>query len=114
MKEVLKENLGIEWHRHQLESEDKEKIMYVIEGQRELQRIDMLNLIGEMAVSIGHHLRNPLTTVRSYLQMFSRKQSLAEHREQFITMIEEIDQANIIITEFLSLAKNKRTQFKAR
>lgn len=75
--------------------------------QKELSRLDRLNIIGEMAASIGHELRNPLTTVRGYLQFFEKKPEFAGHREQLAAMIEELDRANFIITEFLSLAKNK-------
>ncbi len=77
--------------------------------ETEITRFDRLNLIGEMATAIGHEVRNPLTTVRGYLQMYQRKNEKAEH---FKTMIEEIDRANAIITEFLSLAKNKAVQLK--
>ena len=73
----------------------------------ELARLDALNLVGEMAASIGHEVRNPMTTVRGYLQMFQRKSEFSPHSERLVTMIEEIDRANAIITEFLSLAKNK-------
>lgn len=77
-----------------------------------LTRFDRLNLIGEMAAGIGHEVRNPLTTVRGYLQLFHKRPKYADHREQFATMIEELDRANSIITEFLSLAKNKRAELK--
>ncbi|MDR3572574.1 MAG: diguanylate cyclase [Anaerolineaceae bacterium] len=72
-----------------------------------IARLDRLNTIGEMAASIGHEVRNPLTTVRGYLQHYGRKAAFAEYREPFKLMIEELDRANSIITEFLSLAKNK-------
>lgn len=72
-----------------------------------LSRLDRLNLIGEMAASIAHEVRNPLTTVRGYLQYFQTKGMYPQHQEHFLTMIEEIDRANAIITEFLGLAKNK-------
>lgn len=75
--------------------------------EAELLRLDRLNTVGEMAAAIGHEVRNPLTTVRGYLQMFLRKPESAKYREQFATMIEELDRANVIITDFLSLAKNK-------
>lgn len=78
----------------------------------EIKRLDMLNIIGEMAVSIGHEVRNPLTTVRGYLQFFKRKNNFSDYNEQLETMIEELDRANFIITEFLSLAKNKSFVFK--
>ncbi len=73
----------------------------------EMARLDRLNLIGEMAAAIGHEVRNPLTTVRGYLQLFQRKSELIPFTGQISTMLEEIDRANAIITEFLSLAKNK-------
>jgi PAS domain S-box-containing protein len=75
--------------------------------EAEMQRLDRLNLVGEMAASIGHEVRNPMTTVRGYLQLFQRRAELAKYGEQLTTMIEELDRANAIISEFLSLAKNK-------
>lgn len=80
--------------------------------ETEISRLDKLNLVGEMAAGIGHEIRNPLTTVRGYLQMFRRKEQYAEHQEQFTTMIEELDRANFIISEFLSLAKNKSLELR--
>lgn len=75
--------------------------------EAELLRLDRLNTVGEMAAAIGHEVRNPLTTVRGYLQMFQRRAESAEYLEQFKTMIEELDRANLIISDFLSLAKNR-------
>jgi len=80
--------------------------------EKEMARLDRLNLIGEMAASIGHEVRNPMTTVRGYLQMFQQKAESAKSHEQFGIMIEELDRANAIITEFLSLAKNKVVEMK--
>lgn len=74
---------------------------------KEIERFDRLNLIGEMAAGLAHEIRNPMTTVRGYLQMLRNKQYCCEHVNQFDLMIEELDCANKIITEYLSLAKNK-------
>ena len=73
----------------------------------ELLRLDRLNLVGEMAAGIGHEIRNPLTTVRGYLQWYSNKDEYTELQAPFTTMIDELDRANSIITDFLSLSKNK-------
>lgn len=75
--------------------------------QNEIARLDRLNLVGEMAASIGHEVRNPLTTVRGFLQMLSRKNEYLNFSNYFEIMIDELDRANAIISEFLSLAKNK-------
>lgn len=78
--------------------------------EKEMARLDHLNLIGEMAASLGHEVRNPLTTVRGFLQMFQRKPEYQGLSEYFSLMIEELDRANLIIKEFLSLAKNKKIE----
>lgn len=75
--------------------------------KQELTRLDQMNLVGEMAASIGHEVRNPMTTVRGFLQLFIRKPEFIKYHEHLTLMIEELDRANGIISEFLSLAKNK-------
>jgi PAS domain S-box len=80
--------------------------------QAEMVRLDCLNLIGQMAAGIGHEIRNPMTTVRGYLQLLGNKPELLAHSATFKTMIEELDRANSIITEFLSLARDRPTELK--
>lgn len=75
--------------------------------EKELARLESLNLVGEMAASISHEIRNPLTTVRGFLQVLSEKIESQNYQEYFQLMIQELDRATDIITEFLSLAKNK-------
>ena len=75
--------------------------------KEEMLRLDRLNLVGEMAAGIGHEIRNPMTTVRGFLQLLGRKPECSRYKEYFDLMIEELDRANAIITEYLSLAKNK-------
>ncbi|MPM38977.1 Sporulation kinase A [bioreactor metagenome] len=73
----------------------------------EIQRLDKLDLIGKMAAGIGHEIRNPLTTVRGYLQFISSKEHFKEYADKFNLMISELDRSNMIISEFLALSKNK-------
>ena len=79
---------------------------------RELARLDQMNMVGEIAASIGHEIRNPITSVRGFLQYFNEMESMQDYQEFFGIMIDELDRANQIITEFLSLAKNKRIELK--
>ncbi|ACV61054.1 signal transduction histidine kinase, nitrogen specific, NtrB [Desulfofarcimen acetoxidans DSM 771] len=74
--------------------------------EREMDRFSRLNLVAELAAGIGHEIRNPLTTVRGFLQMLRSKKN-AQYMEYYDLMIEELDRANSIISEFLSLARNK-------
>lgn len=84
----------------------------LVESEKKLARLDRLHLVGQMAASIGHEVRNPMTTVRGYLQMFQKNEKYSEHKYRFDLMIDELDRANSIITEFLSLSNNKAISLK--
>ncbi|WP_407312582.1 two-component system sensor histidine kinase NtrB [Desulfosporosinus sp. SB140] len=73
--------------------------------QREFNRLERLNLIGQLAAGISHEIRNPLTTVKGFLQIFASKPTFEQEKGNLDLMISEIDRANDIITGFLSLAK---------
>jgi PAS domain S-box-containing protein len=75
--------------------------------EKEMARLERLNLVGEMAAGIGHEVRNPITAIRGFLQLLADKEEYSKDKGFFALMIEELDRANSIITEFLSLAKNK-------
>lgn len=79
---------------------------------KEIARLDKLNVVGEMAASIGHEIRNPLTSIRGFLQMF--KEGYKEESMYIDLMIEELDRANGIITEYLNMAKNKVIELKPK
>jgi len=80
-------------------------ITEVKKQESELVRLERLNLIGQMAAGISHEVRNPLTIVRGFLQMLEGKADSDQNKEYMEIMISEIDRANEIITDFLSLAK---------
>jgi len=80
--------------------------------EKEMARLSKLNLIGEMAAGIAHEIRNPMTTVRGFLQLLGQKEKYYQDKEHFNLMIEELDRANTIITKFLSLAKNRAVDYK--
>lgn len=80
--------------------------------ENELERLDRLNLIGEMASSIAHEIRNPLSVVRGFLQLMQEKEARQSAADNFDLMINELDRANSIISEYLSLARNKLVEFQ--
>ncbi|MDT8901547.1 PAS domain-containing protein [Anaeroselena agilis] len=73
--------------------------------EQELLRLCSLDLVGQMAAGISHEVRNPLTTVKGFLQLLARKPSYAGDKDVLELMISEIDRATGIITQFLSVAK---------
>ncbi|TYO97193.1 signal transduction histidine kinase [Desulfallas thermosapovorans DSM 6562] len=78
-----------------------------LKTEQEMARLEKFNLIGAMAAGIGHEIRNPMTTVRGFLQLLREKKECAQYGGYYNLMIEELDRANNIISTFLSLAKDK-------
>jgi PAS domain S-box-containing protein len=75
--------------------------------EKEIARLDRLNLVGRMAAGLGHEIRNPLTVVRGYTQLLAGRNELKAFGEYFQAMLAEIDQANRVISEYLALAKDR-------
>jgi signal transduction histidine kinase len=68
---------------------------------------ERLSAISQMASSVAHEIRNPMTTIRGYLQLFSDRVEFDNHKKQLLFSIDEIDRADLIIKEYLSLNQNK-------
>ncbi|MGI6712674.1 MAG: response regulator [Bacillota bacterium] len=79
--------------------------------EKEMARLDRLKLTGEMAAGIAHEIRNPMTTVSGFLQLYKNKNE-GLSSDVIDLMLDELNRANTIITEFLTLAKNKTTDKK--
>lgn len=78
----------------------------------ELYNVERLTLVGQMAAGITHEIRNPMAVVRGFLQLM-REKSTPELESYFQIVMEELDRANSIINDFLSLAQS-RTSHKER
>lgn len=80
--------------------------------QENIARLAQLHLVGEIAANFGHEIRNPMTAVRGFLQLIKDNQSISQIDEYLTIIIDEIDRANYIVSEFLSLARNKALELK--
>jgi len=65
-----------------------------------------------MAAGISHEIRNPMTTVRGFLQLLKEENIYEKHNKYFNLMIEELDRSNSIITEFLSMGNTKKSDLQ--
>lgn len=81
--------------------------------EQDVARLDRLNTVGQMAANVAHEIRNPMTTVQGYLQFFLKKPDFLKYWTQFNLMISELDRANLIIKEYLSLCQNKSRELKS-
>lgn len=74
-----------------------------------LSRSEKLSLVGELAAGIAHEIRNPLTTIKGFIQLF---QQGIRKEEYFHVILKEFNRVEDIIKEFLSLAKPQEIRLK--
>lgn len=94
-------------YKFNLENIVDEKTKELKQSLEQVQKLDRINIAEEMAVTVAHEIRNPLTTIRGYLQLLRQKQT--DQIEYFDLMISEIDRTNDIITGLLSISRTKVT-----
>ncbi|MCD8511506.1 MAG: hypothetical protein LRY73_17695 [Bacillus sp. (in: Bacteria)] len=87
--------------------------IYVIEMYRENERLRMeiqrgerMDTVSQMAASVAHEIRNPMTVVRGFTQLLQRDSRVQEHHHAKLElMLHELDRAENIIKDYLTLAK---------
>ncbi|AEI45718.1 ATP-binding protein [Paenibacillus mucilaginosus] len=76
---------------------------------RRQEQADQLAIAGTLAAGIAHEIRNPLTCLRGFTQLYGHKQP--QYKE---IMLSEIDRINEIVGELLELAKPKEPVYEPR
>ncbi|MFC4807833.1 ATP-binding protein [Paenibacillus sp. GCM10023250] len=74
--------------------------------QEEIIQAEKMKVVSEIAASVAHEVRNPLTSVRGFIQLLSDPSLGDRKRQEFSAItLEELDRAESIISDYLSLAK---------
>ncbi|MBD2845604.1 PAS domain-containing protein [Paenibacillus sp. IB182496] len=82
--------------------------------EEQVQRSDRLSMIGQIAAGTAHEIRNPLTAIKGFLQMFKstlREKGLDKEYGYTEIMLTEIDRINALVNEFLLLSKPKDVSY---
>ncbi|MCD7034115.1 ATP-binding protein [Metabacillus sp. GX 13764] len=100
----------LHWHSREITVYGKEPYVLhfgidITEQKRNEQILlssEKLKVLGEMAASIAHELRNPLTTIRGFIQLFKEKNDQPIYEN---IMLEEIDRIDDVLKQLLILAR---------
>ena len=90
------------------------KIETIRAYHKELQQAKQTNSISQLAASIAHEIRNPITVVKGFAQLLEQDQNLGEKQKEYVkSILNELDYTQLIITDYLSLAKPQSVKIQA-
>jgi signal transduction histidine kinase len=84
---------------------------YSVEAQlrmeRELAHKSHMEELGRMAASVAHNVKNPLSSMKTLLQLLTEAENLtAEQRDEARMMIEEVDRLSSTVTTLLKFSRS--------
>ncbi|MGA9289004.1 MAG: ATP-binding protein [Anaerobacillus sp.] len=71
-------------------------------------RSEKLAAAAQLAAGIAHEVRNPLTSIKGFLQLLEKKESIDSYYE---IIFSEISRIELVLSELLTLAKPQNTLF---
>ncbi|WP_180956603.1 sensor histidine kinase [Bacillus canaveralius] len=86
---------------HLMESyREKKKLL------KEIRKNEKLHVVGQMAASVAHEIRNPMTSVRGFIQLLSLSKNMSTAERGYLNVcLNELDRANAIISDYLAFGK---------
>jgi signal transduction histidine kinase len=81
-------------------------------SQALLSRAEKFSFLGNLAARLAHEIKNPMTAIATFIQLFPQKYDDAEFRQDFYKVaMEETMRVNNLVTELLDLVRPKESNF---
>lgn len=86
-------------------------ISYLKESEKMILQTEKLKLAGEIAAGVAHEIRNPMTVISGFIQLMQQEPNYKY--QKYTKLIQsELERINLIISEFLVLAKPQASETK--
>ncbi|QWU16178.1 two-component system, sporulation sensor kinase B [Paenibacillus sophorae] len=83
-----------------------EKIITNIKNRDRILQSERLNVVSELAASVSHEIRNPLTVTSGFLQLLNKSNTITPVEKGYIELsLQELNRAEKIVSDYLSFAK---------
>ncbi|QUL54838.1 ATP-binding protein [Paenibacillus tritici] len=83
-----------------------EQILTNLRNRERIMQSERLNVVSELAASVSHEMRNPLTVTSGFLQLLNLSKTLTPEEKGYIELsLLELNRAEKIISDYLSFAK---------
>lgn len=79
------------------------------QAEERLRRTEKLSVVGELSASVAHEIRNPLTSLKGFVQILQMEDD--KHQFYYQIMLDELNRINHIVGELLLLAKPQHLKF---
>ncbi|KGE20116.1 hypothetical protein PWYN_12820 [Paenibacillus wynnii] len=83
-----------------------EQIIANIKNRDRILHSERLNVVSELAASVSHEIRNPLTVTSGFLQLLNKSKTLTPEEKGYVELsLLELNRAEKIVSDYLSFAK---------
>jgi PAS domain S-box-containing protein len=78
-----------------------------LKAEEILLQSEKLSIVGELAAGVAHEIRNPLTTIKGFIQLYKKGENSVVYNDLLLSELERIE---TITSELLSLGKPQAIQ----
>ena len=111
--EIFSPQIAIAIENARLYSRLQEQMKEIRQSNALLSRAEKFSFLGNLAARLAHEIKNPMTAIGTFIQMFPSRYDDDEFRNDFYKVaMEETKRVNNLITELLDLVNTKESHIE--